>query len=138
MQNKENQIMIHYVIELDNMYGVDIHTHGLNKFKHPELQLVLPFEQNEIANFVNWLANKVITGQDIYKEGERLGLLTDNYRLWFIEVNDPFEEGMKELRIIYPDENNHMPWEKDCDEYYQGQIADISPEKIREVLSKCN
>ena len=74
-------------------------------------------------------------------EGCRTDLLTDNYQLCFIEVDNPYaeEDGeLKELRIIYPDENNHMPWDEHCDETYKGQIADIPEEKIKEVLSKCN
>ena len=98
-------------------------------------------KEKEIADFINGLGNSVINGEDSFKEGCRTDLLLDNYQLWFIEVDNPYfeDDGVPtELRIIYPDEYNRMPWDNDCDEMYKGQIADIPPEKIREVLSKCN
>ena len=140
MSKKNNhKFIIHYVFETGYLYDVDIHTHGLNKYNQLELQLVLPFKEKEIADFINGLGNSVINGEDSFKEGCRTDLLLDNYQLWFIEVDNPYfeDDGVPtELRIIYPDEYNRMPWDNDCDEMYKGQIADIPPEKIREVLSK--
>ena len=132
-----NYPMIHYVIDADNTpFGVDVHTHGLDAYNHLELECILPFPADEVqAGIFNPLIDRILNGECI-KEGCRTDLLTENYRMYFIEVPDVWDKNKTILRIIYPDENNIMPWEKDCNPDYAKQIFDIPIEKIYEVICK--
>ncbi len=128
---EENKLEIHY-IQGDELrpFGISAHTHGLEDYGQTEFELVLPYSQDDMATFFNSLIAMVVDDGRHFEEGCYTDILTDDYRMYFIEMPDFYQEGKKVLRIIYPDEEGKMPWEEGCEKHYAMQIFDIPKAKL--------
>lgn len=96
----------------------DFHTHGMEKYKHMDFQVVLDMDPNTIACILNMLGERVQAGEK-FKAGDYVnGIFTDcPIRL------DEFEEmGRTVLRVVIPDENNVFPDEDKCNKDFKIQL----------------
>lgn len=99
-------------------YACNAHTHGMDKYNHPDFQMVLNAGPSEIMRILNTLGLRVQAGEG-FKAGHVVaGIYEDcNVRL------DEYEEcGRKVLRVIIPDKHNIYPDDERCMEPYRLQL----------------
>lgn len=88
----------------------NFHTHGLGKYGHPDLQIVIDYPPQEIARILNTIGLRIQAGER-YSPGDLIkGIYEDcDVRL------DTFEEtGRNVLRVIIPDKFNRFPEDPNC------------------------
>lgn len=98
--------------------SANFHTHGMDKYNHPDFQLVLGCNMQLAGYILNTLGARVRAGER-FKDGDYVkGIFEDcDVRL------DTYEEtGRNVLRVIVPDANNLFPDEAGCDMYYWVQL----------------
>lgn len=111
---------IHYVFDAnDKPYAVDIHTHGMEKYNHPNFQIVLPIQKEIAAAILNTICLTVKYGFK-YDEGVYDGLMQNRFDIKMIKVNENL------LRCIIPDEHNLFYDSPKCDKIYKHQISDLA------------
>lgn len=131
MTKNDNYPFYHYVVDDKTMpFHINAHTHGLDKYNHLEFECALPYTAKDMEQIFNILAYLVIRKGNHFEEGCYTNILTDNYRLYFVEMPDHFDEAKTILRSIYPDDDGKMPWEDGCEEHYALQILGLPAEKI--------
>lgn len=99
-------------------YACDAHTHGLSRYNHQELQLVLDMGKDEIMRILNTIGLRIKAG-DRFKAGDFIkGIYEDcDVRL------DEFKHGNEtRLRVIVPDKNNYFPEDERCSDAYLLQL----------------
>lgn len=99
-------------------YTCNAHTHGMNRYDHPDFQLVLQLPQADICYILNTLGFRVQAGER-FKAGDLVnGIFLDcPVRL------DEFEEsGRTVLRVIIPDSHNIFPEDARCASPYRLQL----------------
>lgn len=91
-------------------YMCNAHTHGMERYGHPDFQMVLRVSDREIMRILNTLGLRVQAGERFLPGDLVSGIYEDcDVRL------DEFEEtGRNVLRVIIPDKNNIFPEDKDC------------------------
>ena len=113
--------IVHYVLDCDLPFKVDIHTHGLpENFNHPNVQIILPLEKNIAHGILNTVVNIIEDGgcflpNKIYKK-----ILRGAFEVKFVEA---YNHGEKLLRMIIPDTLNNINYEKMNDEYKKQYLA---------------
>lgn len=103
-------------------YICNAHTHGLEKYHHPNFQMVLHLSDADIGYILNTLGLRVQAGEQ-FKAGDLVdGIFEDcPVRL------DSFEESGREvLRVIIPDAENRFPEDPDCAYPYSYQLLPTS------------
>lgn len=93
------------------------HTHGLAKYGHPDLQIVIEYPPQEIARILNTIGLRIQDGAR-FAAGDLIeGIYEDcDVRL------DTFEEtGRNVLRVIIPDKFNRFPENPNCEFPYNLQ-----------------
>lgn len=88
----------------------NFHTHGLAKYGHPDLQIVIDYPPQEIARILNTIGLRIQAGEH-FSSGDLIkGIYEDcDVRL------DTFEEtGRNVLRVIIPDKFNRFPEDPNC------------------------
>ena len=99
-------------------YVCNAHTHGMEKYGHPDFQLVLRFSNEEIMWILNTLGLLVQSGR-VFKAGD---LVSEIYEDCCVRL-DTFEEtGRTVLRAIIPDNNGRWPEDSECMENYRLQL----------------
>lgn len=102
---------------------INAHTHGMNKYNHPEFQIVLGITAETICYTLNRLSSEVSEGKT-FKDGDVIeGYFENNLNIRLKEVSF---EGEKLLRVIFPDINFKYPGEKGCEYPYNLQFEDES------------
>lgn len=103
-------------------YICDAHTHGMDKYNHPEFQVVLDLGPGMIGYLLNSMGYRVQAGET-FKDGDVVTGITSTkesedlpLRLKEVESN-----GKKLLRIILPDEKYRFPDDEGCQEVYNLQ-----------------
>ena len=91
-------------------FACNAHTHGMERYNHPDFQVVLNWPDNEIARILNTFGLWVQEGKTFVSGDTVSGIYEDcDVRL------EEFEEtGRNVLRIIVPDKNNVFPSDKNC------------------------
>jgi len=110
--------IIHTIIGAYGPGGtVNSHTHGMEKYGHPDFQLVLNVKPEEIGRLLNTMGQRVQKGEK-FKSGDMVkGLFLDcDVRLDLV-----FETGRGVLRLIIPDADNIFPEDPNCMEPYKYQ-----------------
>lgn len=106
--------------KVDNYYPEYIcnaKTYGMNKYDHPEFQVVIHMSQDKIGYVLNKLGLLVQAGKR-FKDGD----VVDDLFIDFPIRLDAFEEhGHTVLRVILPDSKKRFPEDKDCDYPYNLQ-----------------
>ena len=103
---KEENSFLHYIC--------DAHTHGLNKYNHPEFQVVLDMGMEEVMRMLNTLGNRVKAGER-FKAGDFVKGIYEDCDVRLDEFSDGEE---KLLRVIIPDKNHHFPEDERCIDVY--------------------
>ena len=87
----------------------DAHTHGMEKYGHPNFQIVLRMEDSTIMNLLNILGLRVQNGQR-FQAGDVISDICEGYdiRLASVENDDDM------LRVLIPDVNHLFPDDPDC------------------------
>lgn len=94
------------------------HTHGMEKYNHPDFQMVLRASNEEICRILNTLGLRVQQGEKFYDGAYVTGIYEDcRVRLQQFE-----ETGRKVLRVIIPDGNNIFPENPACVAPYNLQL----------------
>lgn len=94
------------------------HTHGMDKYRHPDFQLVIQYPLKIVGYILNSLGKRVRAGEKFHNGEYVTGIFEDcPIRL------DEFEEsGRKVLRAVIPDKNGLFPECEECDPRYRVQL----------------
>lgn len=101
-------------------FACNAHTHGMEKYGHPDFQVVLQLSPEEISYLLNIMGLRVKAGE-VFHSGDTVSGIYENYN---ISLKEYEETGRKVLRIILPDESNHFPDEDCCDNIYKLQLLE--------------
>ncbi len=98
-------------------YACNAHTHGMEKYGHPDFQMVLHTNLQDISYILNTLGWRVQNGERFQPGDLVSGIFLDcDVRL------DEFEEcDRKVLRVIIPDGKNRFPEDPECKYPYSFQ-----------------
>ena len=98
-------------------YICNAHTHGMEKYGHPDFQVVIHMSTQNIGYVLNLLGLRV-------QEGERFSagdLVSGVFEDCPVRL-DAFEEtGRQVLRVVIPDGKNRFPEDPHCDYPYSFQ-----------------
>ena len=94
------------------------HTHGMEKYNHPDFQVVLRYEASHIGYILNTFGEMVRSGREFHA-GE---MVHDIYEDCPVRLDEYEETGRTVLRIIIPDMNGRFPEDDNCDEMYKLQL----------------
>lgn len=99
------------------LYMCNAHTHGMEKYNHPDFQMVLNLPDQEIGRILNTFGLMVQCGRRFHNGEYVLGIYEDcSVRLMeFTECN------RKVLRVVIPDKHNHYPESPVCEAPYSFQ-----------------
>lgn len=115
--------MIHYVFpeENDPDFLIDCHTHGLEKYGHLELGIVIALGEQVSCMMLNSLGERIRNGEK-FEEGIRTDILKNEMRTRI--VKEKF--GDKEILIlVFPDQNGLLPEDEGCEEIFNKQMEYI-------------
>ena len=99
-------------------YIANVHTHGLDKYGHPEICIVLDIGGVAAADVLNSIGYRIAHKNEIFTEGCYTDVLANNYICKFVKIgNDD-----KILYLILPDANNHFPDDDECNSPYDKQM----------------
>lgn len=126
---KEIDWVIHYVAngvkcsvcgEEENgfpQYICDAHTHGMDRYKHPEFQVVLNYGMDEVGRLLNTMGCRVRDGER-FRDGDLVKGLYEDCDILLREMPDC--NGKALLRLIIPDKQNR--WPEQAEEPYTYQM----------------
>jgi len=108
---------IHQVIDDKGPGGIiNSHTHGMERYHHPDFQLVLPISPRQTESILNTIAHEVQNGRK-FKPGKYSGeVFSCDFRL-----DAHRETGRDVLRLILPDPEMRFPEDPLCAEPYKHQ-----------------
>lgn len=97
----QKEIIIHAVFE-DHDDRLDFHTHGLDKYDHPEFQVIAPsLFSHSAGRLLNSLADAVINKGEKFRDGESC-----NWEEWgdfFLEERESPDEVVLTIVSIVPE-----------------------------------
>ena len=96
------------------------HTHGMEKYRHPDFQLVLDFGVSEICRILNTFGCAVQNGSRFH-DGQ---YVTGIYENCAVLLRSFSECDRTVLRVIIPDKANRFPDERDCELPYAMQLME--------------
>ena len=98
-------------------YICNAHTHGMEKYGHPDFQVVIHMSTQNIGYVLNLLGLRVQAGER-FSAGD---LVSDVFEDCPVRL-DAFEEtGRQVLRVVIPDGKNRFPEDPHCDYPYSFQ-----------------
>lgn len=98
-------------------YACNAHTHGMDKYGHPDFQLVLKYHPQEIMRILNLMGLRVQSGEK-FRAGDYVkGIYED----CDVRLDEFEEEGRQVLRVIVPDKYGHFPEDPKCNDAYRFQ-----------------
>ena len=101
-------------------YACNAHTHGMERYRHMDFQMVLFLPPEEIGRILNTLGLRVQAGERFHD-----GVLVSGiYEDCDIRLNEYKENGRTVLRVVIPDKNNVFPEEENCMPVYRLQLLD--------------
>lgn len=99
-------------------YACNAHTHGMERYNHPDFQLVLNYPPQEVARILNTMGLRVQAGER-FKTGDFVeGIYLDCP----VRLDEAEECGRTVLRIVIPDKYNIFPEDERCMEKYRIQM----------------
>lgn len=96
------------------------HTHGMERYGHPDFQIVLSLPPREIGRILNTLGRRVQDGEHFCHGRYVSGIYAD----CDIRLDEFREMGRKVLRVIIPDRHYRFPEDPQCEEPYRLQSMD--------------
>lgn len=104
---------VHLVQDDESPTGINIHTHGLETYDHPDFQLIVPLPQQFAHSIVSDLANRVKNGERFSAEQN----VDKVIKQWPVKLIDAEESGRKVLRIVLPDPDGKLERDEINDQY---------------------
>lgn len=102
---KKHGWFAHYVFDDPSCpYKVNIHTHGLEKYGHRDLQVCFPIPKEIIHNILIDIVEEIKKGKK-YVAGIKYSGIIKNYDLEFSQSE---ENGRPVMRIIFPDKHGNI------------------------------
>lgn len=101
-------------------YTCNAHTHGMERYGHPDFQIVLSLPPREIGRILNTLGRRVQDGERFCHGRYVSGIYAD----CDIRLDEFRETGRKVLRVIIPDRHYRFPEDPQCEEPYRLQSMD--------------
>lgn len=101
-------------------YTCNSHTHGMQRYRHKDFQLVINLPVRETARILNTLGLRVQAGER-FQHGD---LISGIYEDCSIRLDEYEETGRKVLRVMIPDKNNIFPEDERCMEVYRLQLLE--------------
>ena len=98
-------------------YICDAHTHGMDKYGHPEFQVVLNYGPQEVGRLLNTMGCRVRDGER-FKDGDLVKGLYEDCDILLREISDC--NNVPVLRLIIPDKQNR--WPEQCGAPYAYQV----------------
>ena len=99
----------------------NVHTEGMNRYQHPEFQVILKLPPALIHYLLKELMKKVADGKQ-FQSGDlvedllpHVPIRLDTYQMYGPEV----------LRVIIPDKRGRFPEDEKCDFWFKLQAAHI-------------
>lgn len=99
-------------------YACNAHTHGMERYDHPDFQLVLNYPPQEIARILNTMGLRVQSGER-FQAGD---LVEGIYLDCPVRLDEAEECGRTVLRVVIPDKHNIFPEDERCMERYRIQM----------------
>ena len=99
-------------------YACNAHTHGMERYNHPDFQLVLNYSHQEIARILNTMGLRVQSGER-FKAGD---LVEGIYEDCPVRLDEAQECGRTVLRVVIPDKYNIFPEDERCMDIYRIQL----------------
>lgn len=111
--------IIHYVIDQPGPYAhlCNAHTHGMEKYRHMDFQVVLNLPQQHICYLLNSIGRRVASGETFH-DGDMVSGLYEDCDIRLQKVK---ETGRYVLRLIIPDKYNRFPENDACMAPYKYQ-----------------
>ena len=94
------------------------HTHGMEKYGHPDFQVVINYPMETIGYILNALGRRVQAGE-VFHNGEYVSGIFEDCP---IRLNEFEEDDRTVLRAIIPDMNGFFPECEECDFRYRVQM----------------
>lgn len=101
-------------------YACNAHTHGMEKYGHPDFQLVLAYLPEEICRVLNTMGLRVQAGER-FQAGD---MVRGIYEDCDVRLDEAREDGRSVLRIVVPDKYNRFPEEEGCMDVYRIQLLE--------------
>lgn len=101
-------------------YTCNAHTHGMEKYDHPDFQMVLQLPFEEIGRILNWLGLRVQAGER-FNPGDYVSGIYEDCQ---IRLDEYEETGRNVLRVIIPDKFGIFPENPECMEIYKLQLLE--------------
>lgn len=101
-------------------YACNAHTHGMERYGHPDFQLVLQLPVEEIGRILNWMGLRVQAGER-FKDGDYVSGIYEDCQ---IRLDEYEETGRKVLRVIIPDKYGIFPEDPACMDTYKLQLLE--------------
>ncbi len=114
-------------------YTCDSHTHGMEKYNHPNFQIVVDFEPDYIMGILNILCFMVQSGRKFHN-GEFVEGIIDERKL---RLDKHIENGFEIFRVVFPDDNNLFPEDANCKYPYSVQNFKVKDLYIENYIGGC-
>lgn len=96
---------IHFdMLSSDHPYNVNIHTHGLYRFDHLDVQICFPLTREDAYTLLLGIVERISNG-DRFAPGIRYPDVLHGHHVEFAEAK---EDGRVVLRLILPDRNGDL------------------------------
>ena len=134
MNNNKYDWIIHYVFGEGDDYGLfaDIHTHGLEKYNHPELVITIALPQEIAGAILNNLGSRIVNGEKFDKDELRMDIIANNVP---VKVFNTCVNEKNISLLIFPDKNLKFPDDEACEFPYNEQYKYL--EKIKKTYETC-
>lgn len=99
-------------------YACNAHTHGMEKFGHPDFQVVINYPIDTVSYILNAFGQRVRDGARFH-DGEYISGIFEDCP---VRLNEFEEAGRTVLRVTIPDKNGNFPECEGCDLRYQVQL----------------
>lgn len=110
------------------------HTHGMEKYHHPDFQLVLNLPPHEICRILNTLGLMVQNGRRFHNGEYVLGIYED----CSVRLMEYAECDRKVLRVVIPDKHNTYLEDPVCEEPYSYQHLETDELYVGEGCDCCD
>ena len=96
------------------------HTHGMERYRHPDFQMVLDLGPQEIARILNTFGYAVRSGSRFHSGQYVAGI----YKDCAVKLQEYKECDRTVLRVIIPDRQNRFPDDRGCELPYLMQLME--------------
>lgn len=104
-QTAKHGWIVHFVVDDDTSpTGFNYHTHGLTRYDHMDLQIVIPLPEKVAMGLFHTMADRIKEGEK-FNHGDVVSGIAKNFDVKFYEA---VESERPVLRVIIPDDTNNL------------------------------